>query len=473
VEERPSDPPAGGSGRLVELLSRKVAGQPDALRHIVPYVQMYQAQLNPPDRPAGIFLLLGPTGTGKTRTVEAVAEILHGSARHLLKIDCAEYQADHEVAKLIGAPPGYIGHRETKALLTQERLIAAASARCDLSLVLFDEVEKAAPSLVALLLGVLDRGSLRLGDNSTVTFEKTLVFLTSNLGAREMLKVVRPDIGFQGVERRSPASIANRLQAVAAEAVRRRFSPEFVNRIDVVITYRPLDAGALREILEYHITELGDHVRSRLAERAFEVVVTPAARQLLLDRGTSERYGARELKRTIHRMLTQPIAAMVADGEVPPGGRIHVDLGTDSQTLTLQPEGPANDADPWPRRVGLVVDENAHLLRWLEHALGSAGVGAVIAATAQEAREVAARSRPDLAIVDIVLPDADGLSLALELLRANPRLQVVITTGMELSADEAALCERQRFPILRKPFLPEDVIALVRSRLLRSSTAGA
>jgi ATP-dependent Clp protease ATP-binding subunit ClpA len=334
VEERPPDSNAGGFRRLEELLSRKVAGQPEALRHIVPYIQMYQAELSPADRPAGIFLLLGPTGTGKTRTVEAIAEILHGSPKNLLKIDCAEYQADHEVAKLIGAPPGYIGHRETKPLLTQERLLAAASAQCDLAVVLFDEVEKASPSLLALLLGVLDRGTLRLGDNTTANFEKTLVFLTSNLGARQMLNVVRPPIGFQGVERRSPASVADRLQTVATDAVRRRFSPEFVNRIDVIVTYRPLDEAALREILDQHVAELQYHVRARLGDRAFDLEVTPAARQILLERGTSEEYGARELKRTIHRLLTQPIAAQVADGQVPPGSRVKVDVAPDG-VLTI------------------------------------------------------------------------------------------------------------------------------------------
>ncbi|PYP35083.1 MAG: hypothetical protein DMD48_14670 [Gemmatimonadetes bacterium] len=146
---------------LVELLSRKVVGQPSALQYIVPYIQMYQAGLNPADRPAGIFLLLGPTGTGKTRTAEALAEILHGTSKHLLKIDCAEYQSDHEVAKLIGAPPGYIGHRESKPLLTQERLLGVISPACDLALVLFDEIEKAAPALRALLLGILDRATMR------------------------------------------------------------------------------------------------------------------------------------------------------------------------------------------------------------------------------------------------------------------------------------------------------------------------
>src|SRR5437773_5790264 len=204
---------------LVELLPRKVVGQPSALQYIVPYIQMYQAGLNPADRPAGIFLLLGPTGTGKTRTAEALAEILHGTSKHLLKIDCAEYQSDHEVAKLIGAPPGYIGHRETKPLLTQERLLGVVSPQCDLALVLFDEIEKAAPSLTALLLGILDKASMREGDNTVVTFEKTLIFLTSNLGARDMLKEVRPDIGFQGAERRSRTDIANRQASIGLAAV--------------------------------------------------------------------------------------------------------------------------------------------------------------------------------------------------------------------------------------------------------------
>jgi len=190
--------PVARAGDLVARLSRKVVGQPDALGRIVPYLQMYQTRLTPPERPAGIFLLLGPTGTGKTRTVEALAEVLHGSSKHMLKIDCAEYQSDHEVAKLIGAPPGYIGHRETKPILTQERLLGAVTPQCDLAVVLFDEIEKAAPAFTALLLGILDRATLRLGDNTQVTFEKSLVFLTSNLGARQMLKVVRPDIGFQG-----------------------------------------------------------------------------------------------------------------------------------------------------------------------------------------------------------------------------------------------------------------------------------
>ncbi len=274
-EDRPDQLVAQGAD-LVELLSRKIVGQASALEFIIPYIKTYQAGLNTADRPAGVFLLLGPTGTGKTRTVEALAETLHGSAKHLLKIDCAEYQSDHEVAKLIGAPPGYVGHRETRPLLTQERLQGVISSDCDLALVLFDEIEKAAPALTTLLLGVLDKATLHLGDNSVVNFERALIFLTSNLGAREMLNEVRPEIGFHSSVRRPAADLVGKLESIALSSVRKRFSPEFVNRIDAVITYRPLDAASLSTILDHHITELQRHVHTRLGERSFEIDVSAA-----------------------------------------------------------------------------------------------------------------------------------------------------------------------------------------------------
>jgi ATP-dependent Clp protease ATP-binding subunit ClpA/CheY-like chemotaxis protein len=458
---------------LADLLARKIVGQPSVLKRIVPYIQMYQAHLSPPDRPAGVFLLLGPTGTGKTRTVEALAEILHGSPRHLLKIDCAEYQSDHEVAKLIGAPPGYVGHRETKPILTQERLLAAISPRSDLALLLFDEIEKAAPSFTALLLGLLDRATLRLGDNTQVNFEKTLVFLTSNLGAREMLRVVRPDIGFQGVERRSPEGIAERLTSAGVAAVRRRFSPEFVNRIDVVLTYRPLDEAALGAILDQQIVELQQHVHTRLGERSFDVTVSPAARGVLLATGTSGEFGARELRRTVHRLLTQPLAALVADGAVVPGSVVNVDANGDGDSLVLRQDAAAVPPEGEATRLTvLATDENEHLLKCVTNALTGVGMVVLTAPTAQEAREHSLRHRLDILLVDLVLPDGDGLSVALELIRRHPRLKVVVTTGMELTADEAELCERQQFSVLRKPFLPEDVVNVVRSRAWRSSEAG-
>src|SRR5512140_2967303 len=217
------------SNDLVSLLSQKVIGQPAAMKYIVPYVEMFQAGLSPEGRPVGVFLLLGPTGTGKTRTVEALADVLHGTEKNVLKIDCGEYQMEHEVAKLIGAPPGYLGHRETQPMLTQQKLNSVTSEKSALSLVLFDEIEKAAPSMTRLLLGVLDKGLLRLGDNSTVNFEKSLVFLTSNLGAREMMREISPDFGFQSISasQRPTSDLSSKLQSIAMTAVRKRFSPEF------------------------------------------------------------------------------------------------------------------------------------------------------------------------------------------------------------------------------------------------------
>ncbi len=453
----PSEVGAVQTGDLMKLLSRRIVGQPTALERIVPYLRMYQTHLNVPDRPAGIFLLLGPSGTGKTRTVEVLAEVLHGSAKHLLKIDCAEYQSDHEVAKLIGAPPGYIGHRETKPLLTQERLLACVSPHSDLALVLFDEIEKASPAFTALLLGLLDRATLRLGDNTTVDFEKSFIFMTSNLGAREMLKVVRPDIGFQGVERRSAASIAERLQSLGLDAVRRRFSPEFVNRLDAVITYRPLGAEALAAILAHHIAELQTHVHTQLGARSFEIAVSPAAREFLVGHGASPESGARELKRTVHRRLTQPLAALVADGGVAPGATVVADLAADGEALSLRVEAattPGASAAAVP--VVLVVTENADLLKSLEHLFAGAGLAVLTATHAAGAREAAARHAPDAMLIDPMLPDENGLKVVEDLLHAHPKVQVVVMTGTDLSLDDAEACERHGFPVVPEPFLPED-----------------
>src|SRR5690349_15312910 len=219
-----ADPtPAADSKDLVSLLSRKVVGQSSATKAIVPYVYMHQSGLAPEGRPAGVFLLLGPTGTGKTKTVEAVAELLHGSEKKIVKVDCGEFQMEHEMAKLIGAPPGYLGHRETVPMLTQERLVEATSPGSDLALVLFDEIEKAAHSMTKLLLGILDKGLLRLGDNTTVNFEKTLIFFTSNLGAREMMKEINPDIGFQAPTSRTRDALKTKLESIALGSVRKRF----------------------------------------------------------------------------------------------------------------------------------------------------------------------------------------------------------------------------------------------------------
>jgi ATP-dependent Clp protease ATP-binding subunit ClpA len=323
---------------LLNQLESRVVGQGHAMRQIVPYVQMHQAGLAPEGRPAGVFLLLGPTGTGKTRTVEALADVLHGNEKNVLRVDCGEFQMEHEVAKLIGAPPGYLGHRETPPMLTQQKLGSVASEDSDLSLVLFDEIEKAAPSMTRLLLGVLDKAVLRLGDNTTVNFERTLIFLTSNLGASELRKEISPDFGFEAMSPRAVMGRVEReakLDRVGSGAVRRRFPPEFVNRIDAVVTYQPLDRQALEEILEQQIQRLRRHIAGRLEERAFDLEIAQGARDFLLKLGTSTEYGARELKRTILRQLTQPLAAMLSTGHIEPEAVVHVDVAEDGSRLDL------------------------------------------------------------------------------------------------------------------------------------------
>jgi CheY-like chemotaxis protein len=457
---------------LVELLTSKIVGQSAAMHYIVPYVQMHKAGLGPPDRPAGVFLLLGPTGTGKTRTVEVLAEVLHGSAKSLLKIDCGEFQSDHEIARLIGAPPGYIGHRETKPSLTQERLTAVTSPDCDLALVLFDEIEKAAPALTTLLLGLLDKGTITLGDNTTVNFERSLIFLTSNLGAREMMREIQPArLGFQSAE--APAAdIAGRLENIGVAAVRRRFSPEFVNRIDAVITYQPLDEKALAAIVHHHIEELQRHVFTRLGDRSFEIEVTPAARQVLLDRGSNPEYGARELKRTIHRLLTQPLAALVASGRIAPGSRVVADADGSGGISLVPLDEPSRIEPPAPTQPAvLVLDDNKSLLELLSISLTQKSIAVLTAATAAEARELIATHKPLAALLDRYLPDGDGLALAIELRETNPGMSIMLMTGMELSPEETAECERFGIPLLRKPFLNDEAVNLIRAGLARASGA--
>jgi ActR/RegA family two-component response regulator/ATP-dependent protease Clp ATPase subunit len=449
---------------LTQLLSGKVVGQSTAMNTIVPYVYMYQSGLAPEGRPAAIFLLLGPTGTGKTRTVEAIAELLHGSARKLLKIDCGEFQMDHEAAKLIGAPPGYLGHRETTPLLTQQQLKDVTTRRCDLSLVLFDEIEKAAPSITRLLLGMLDKGTLRLGDNTVVNFEKSFIFFTSNLGAREMMKEISPHIGFQSGSSKSPTELATKLEAIGLAAVRKKFSPEFVNRIDAVVTYNPLDDQALELILDHDVRNLQEHVNLRLGERCFRIEVTPESRQFLLRKGVSQEYGARELKRTIHRELTQPLATMVARSEISPGSLVTVGVREDGSALSIFVDSPALA----PRRIRpsiLIVDDNRDLLLFLASEMREEGWDMMTAASAGQARELFERIRPETVLLDYLLGEDDGLKLALEFHERSPETQIIMMTGGGLSNEEIAICQKYEFPILYKPFLTEDVMRFLRGQV--------
>ena len=456
--------PADPGENLIAVLSQKVVGQPGATRVIVPYIQMYQAGLAPEGRPVGVFLLLGPTGTGKTKTVEALAEVLHGTEKNVLKIDCGEFQMEHEVAKLIGAPPGYLGHRETQPMLTQQKLNAVTSDKCSLSLVLFDEIEKAAPSMTRLLLGVLDKGILRLGDNSIVNFEKSLVFLTSNLGAREMMREINPDFGFQSVKPAQRSDLTRKLQNIALVAVRKRFSPEFVNRIDCIITYQPLTPESLSTILDQQIADLQNHVNTRLGARSFTLEVPFDARQFLLRKGTSSEYGARELNRTIHRHLTQPLATLVATGQVSPGARVLVDVGEGGDSSDIRSAEGDEAAAPAHPTV-LLVDDNRDLLHFLERLMADAGWKLLTAESAADARKLVAAQKPNAALLDYMLPDGNGVELGVEFLQVQPLMLVIVMTGTILPPEEEALCEEHDFPVLRKPFLASDVMNQIRSRL--------
>jgi ATP-dependent Clp protease ATP-binding subunit ClpA/CheY-like chemotaxis protein len=480
MTERPKNP-AGSRARkpmsepaedLTSLLSSKVVGQPNVISVIVPYIEMFQAGLSPENRPIGVFLLLGPTGTGKTRTVEAIAEVLHGSSRNILKIDCGEFQMEHEVAKLIGAPPGYLGHRETQPMLSQQKLTSVTSDKCGLSLVLFDEIEKAAPSLTRLLLGVLDRGVLRLGDNSAVNFEKSLVFLTSNLGAKEMMREISPDFGFASAAVSGTRDeLTQKLQGIAMAAVRKRFSPEFINRIDHVITYRPLDAESFSAIADHEITGLQSHVNTRLGARCFAIEVPFETRQWLIEKGTSSEYGARELKRTIHKHLTQPLATLVAKNLIEPGARVRVEIDPAKASLTLRATSHGEEPAPSHPTV-LLVDDNRDLLQFLERLMAESGWELMAAESAAEARKLVAKRKPNAALLDYMLPDGNGVELAQQLKQIVPNLQIIMMTGSMLPPEEEAICEEHEFPVLRKPFLAADVMNQIRSRLASRMSGG-
>src|SRR5262245_50097665 len=216
-------------------LQSKVVGQERAVSRIVNMYQIYLAGMAMPGRPVGNLLFLGPTGSGKTRVVEASAEILFGNPRAFIKIDCAEFQHSHEIAKLIGSPPGYLGHRETPPLLTQEAVDQHQTERVKMSFILFDEIEKANDALWQLWLGILDKATLILGDHRKGDPSRCVIFMTSNLGAVEMQEMMQGGIGFTSSVKQDAAALADldrKLYRTALEVAKRKFSPEFMNRID-------------------------------------------------------------------------------------------------------------------------------------------------------------------------------------------------------------------------------------------------
>ena len=322
-------------------LRRKIVGQDQAVDKVVEIYQMFLAGLNPPGRPVGNLLFLGPTGSGKTRVVESMAESLFGDARACIKIDCAEFQHSHEIAKLIGSPPGYLGHRETHPLLTQEALNQWHTEKLKLSILLFDEIEKASDSLWQLLLGILDKATLTLGDNRRVDLSQCIIIMTSNLGASEMNGLVEGGLGFSRTQVTAvDGKLDEKIGRTAVEAARRKFSPEFMNRIDKVVVFKTLRPDHLQQILEIELGMVQQRILMAAGANQFVFTCTPKVKSFLLHEGTDPKYGARHLKRSIEKNLVFPLANLVATGQVKLGDFVRVDLTPEGKmTFIKEAEG--------------------------------------------------------------------------------------------------------------------------------------
>jgi ATP-dependent Clp protease ATP-binding subunit ClpB len=350
-------------------LRRKIVGQDQAIEKVVEIYQMFLAGLNPPGRPVGNLLFLGPTGSGKTRVVEAMAEALFGDSRACIKIDCAEFQHSHEIAKLIGSPPGYLGHRETHPLLTQEALNQWHTDKLKLSILLFDEIEKASDALWQLLLGILDKATLTLGDNRRVDLSQCIIIMTSNLGAGEMSNLVEGGMGFAQKPTEVDSTFDDKINRTATEAARRKFTPEFMNRIDKTVVFKTLRSEHLQQILEIELGMVQQRILMASATNQFVFSCTPRVKNFLLHEGTDHKYGARHLKRAIERHVVFQLANLVATSQVKLGDFVRIDLSPEG-CLTFVKEA-----------------ENAMVPMLLERYGAAAGVNA----TARATRAVASR----------------------------------------------------------------------------------
>jgi len=350
---------------LESSLRRKIVGQDEAIEQIVNIYQTYLAGMISPGRPIGNFLFLGPTGSGKTRLVEAAAEALAGDSRAVIKIDCAEFQHSHEIAKLIGSPPGYLGHRETHPLLSQEVLNQYHTDKMKLSFVLFDEIEKASDSLWNLLLGVLDKATLTLGDNRRVDFSRAMIFMTSNLGANEMGSLLRPNMGFAASETQRlrdsgevDADLQEKIGKVGVEAARRKFTPEFMNRIDKTVVFHPLGKEELRKILDLELSILQQRVFNSPNAAPFGFSLTETAKDFVLREGTDVKYGARHLKRAIERSLVHPISNLIATAQVRNGDLLKIDFDPDLNRMIFFKEAEDVPAYALAQLVGATLSLN-------------------------------------------------------------------------------------------------------------------
>ena len=316
-----------------EMFSR-VVGQDVAVESFAEMYQMYLAGFHQPGRPVGNLMFLGPTGTGKTRVWEAAAEVLYGDPRALIRIDCAEFQHSHEIAKLVGSPPGYLGHRETHPVLTQAALDQWHTDQLKLTLVLFDEIEKASDALWQLMLGILDKATLTLGDNSRVNFSRCFIGMTSNLGGVDIVALQEGHrMGFKGAD---PVvfdrKLSKKVADTAKRAARKKFTPEFMGRIDKVVVFNTLEEKHLRRVLDIELAALQQRIWFAVSGKQFVFEPSPEARRALLTEGTDPKYGARHLKKAVDRNLVFPMANLCSTGQIQAGDKVRVGYEGDYPT---------------------------------------------------------------------------------------------------------------------------------------------
>lgn len=314
-------------GRMHEMLSRRVVGQCAAVEAVIDAYQIFRSGLANPDRPLGSFLFLGPTGTGKTNLVEAFADVCFCNRHAMLKVDCAEFSHSHEISKLIGSPPGYLGHSETTPYFSATNITRYHTLSSPFTLVLFDEIEKAHDTLWHLLLGILDTARLTLGNNSEVNFSNCFIFMTSNVGARAVAGALGEHIGFQGNAPDSPDELQTRVERIVHNAARKTFSPEFLNRIDRQVVFHRLEQAHLEQILALELAKVKERICRKIP--GFVLEVNDEARAWFVENGTDYALGARPLKRLLEQTLVMPIARMISEGEIQQSSKAYVGIEWD------------------------------------------------------------------------------------------------------------------------------------------------
>ena len=303
---------------LLRKFEHLIVGQNGAVDRVTNLLERYLGGLGDPNRPIGSALFLGPTGVGKTAVVEALCEGLYGDPQHMVKIDCAEFQHSHEVAKLIGSPPGYLGHRETPARLTQAAITGLYTNDVPFAVVLFDEIEKAADEIWQLMLGILDRGVLTLGDNSRTEFKRTIIIMTSNVGARDITADGNLGFGHPTAGEYTSKIIEDK----SMSAARAKFTPEFLNRLDEIVVFNMLSKCDIERIMHLEFTKIEAALKIKAGVK---IDLSPAAFDELLVRGFDKKYNARGIRRAIEKEIMSPMARAISSFEVVWGDHIVVD----------------------------------------------------------------------------------------------------------------------------------------------------